>query len=196
MTAFSHSTAATGTAARATATTAVRADAGAIALAVLRITTGFVFLWAFLDKVFGLGYATKAANAWINGGSPTKGFLSRVAVGPFESTFHAMAGAWWADWLFMLGLLAIGVAVVAGVGLRPAAIAGTLMMLLMWAAEWPLAQFTSAGEPSMSTNPIIDYHVVYAVSLIAVALTGAGATWGLGRWWATLPVVRDHAWLR
>ena len=28
------------------------------ALAVLRIATGFVFLWAFLDKTFGLGYAT------------------------------------------------------------------------------------------------------------------------------------------
>jgi thiosulfate dehydrogenase (quinone) large subunit len=196
MTAFSHSTAATGVTARATAVTAVRADAGAIALAVLRITTGFVFLWAFLDKVFGLGYATKAANAWINGGSPTKGFLSRVAVGPFESAFHAIAGTWWADWLFMLGLLAIGVAVIAGIGLRLAAIAGTLMMLLMWAAEWPLTRFTSTGEPSMSTNPVIDYHIVYAAALIAVALAGAGATWGLGRRWATLPVVRDHAWLR
>ena len=28
------------------------------ALASLRILTGFVFLWAFLDKTFGLGYAT------------------------------------------------------------------------------------------------------------------------------------------
>lgn len=86
MTAFSHSGATTGATARATATTAVRADAGAIALAALRITTGFVFLRAFFDKLFGLGYATKSANAWINGGSPTEGFLSRVAVGPFEST--------------------------------------------------------------------------------------------------------------
>ncbi|MEV1122037.1 hypothetical protein AB0I91_43880 [Actinosynnema sp. NPDC049800] len=196
MTTFAHSKGLAGATAPAAATTAARADTGAVALAVLRITTGFVFLWAFFDKLFGLGYATKAANAWIDGGSPTKGFLSRVAVGPFESTFHAMAGAWWADWLFMLGLLAIGIAVIAGVGLRLAAITGTLMMLLMWAAEWPLAQFTSAGEPSMSTNPVIDYHIIYAAALIAVAAAGAGATWGLGRWWATLPVVRDHAWLR
>ncbi|GAA3463769.1 thiosulfate dehydrogenase [quinone] large subunit [Saccharothrix longispora] len=178
------------------ATTAVRAGTGAGALAVLRVATGAVFLWAFLDKLFGLGYATKSASAWINGGSPTKGFLSRVAVGPFESTFHAIAGARWADWLFMLGLLAIGLAVTAGIALRPAAAAGTLMMLLMWAAEWPLARFTSAGEPSMSTNPLIDYHVVYALALIAVALTTAGATRGLAHWWATLPAVRDHTWLR
>ena len=78
--------------------------------------------------------------AWINGGSPTKGFLSRVAVGPFESTFHAWAGAGWADWLFMIGLLAIGVALIVGVGLRIAAVSGSLLMLAMWAAEWPLGK--------------------------------------------------------
>ncbi len=66
------------------------------ALAVLRITTGFIFLWAFLDKTFGLHYSTPTAKAWINGGSPTKGFLSSVDVGPFQSTFHSIAGTWYA----------------------------------------------------------------------------------------------------
>ncbi|MGQ4417392.1 hypothetical protein ACN6LA_003590 [Streptomyces sp. SAS_269] len=166
------------------------------ALASLRLLTGFVFLWAFLDKVFGLGYATASGKGWIDGGSPTKGFLSSVAAGPMESTFHAWAGAGWADWLFMLGLLGIGAAVVAGVALRPAALAGTAMMALMWLAEWPPARQLSDGSPSMSTNPFADYHVIYAVALIAVAAAGAGTTWGLGRLWARLPVVRDHAWLR
>jgi thiosulfate dehydrogenase [quinone] large subunit len=164
-------------------------------LAVFRVAVGFVFLWAFLDKTFGFGYATPAARAWINGGSPTKGFLGRVAVGPLESTFHSWAGAAWADWLFMAGLLGIGIALVLGVGLRIAAAGGTVMMLLMWAAEWPLARFTSAGEPSMSTNPIVDYHIVYALVLIALALTYAGHTWGLGRQWAKLPLVRRNRWL-
>jgi thiosulfate dehydrogenase [quinone] large subunit len=62
------------------------------ALAVLRVSLGFAFLWAFLDKTFGLGYATPAERAWINGGSPTKGFLSRVAVGPLEGTFTPSPG--------------------------------------------------------------------------------------------------------
>ena len=48
----------------------------------------------------------------------------------------------------MIGLLAIGIALILGVGLRIAAVSGTLMMLGMWAAEWPLAKFTSAGEPA------------------------------------------------
>jgi len=165
------------------------------ALAVLRISTGFVFLWAFLDKTFGLGYATPSAKAWINGGSPTKGFLSSVDVGPFQGTFHDLAGTPVANWLFMLGLLGIGVALIAGIGMRIAAGAATLMMAMMWLAEFPLAQHTSAGKPSGSSNPIVDYHFIYAISTIVLALTYAGHTWGLGRWWAQLPFVQRHRWL-
>jgi thiosulfate dehydrogenase [quinone] large subunit len=164
-------------------------------LAVVRVATGFVFLWAFFDKTFGLGYATPAAKAWIHGGHPTKGFLSSVAVGPLQATFHSWAGAAWADWLFMAGLLGIGLALVLGVALRAAAASGTVMLLGMWAAEWPLAKLTSAGEPSMSTNPIVDYHILYALVLIAVALTYAGNTWGLGKLWAKLPFVQRNHWL-
>jgi thiosulfate dehydrogenase [quinone] large subunit len=163
-------------------------------LSVLRVTTGFIFLWAFLDKTFGLHYSTPSAKAWINGGSPTKGFLSSVDVGPLESTFHSIAGAGWANWLFMLGLLGIGVAVIAGVALRISAVSGALMMAFMWLAEFPLAQHTSAGKPSASVNPLVDYHLIYAIALIVLAATYAGTTWGLGRTWAKLPFVRNHRW--
>ncbi|AVT31222.1 MULTISPECIES: DoxX family membrane protein [unclassified Plantactinospora] len=168
---------------------------GAKALAVLRVSTGFVFLWAFLDKTFGLGYSTPGERAWINGGSPTEGFLSHVSVGPFESVAHSIAGAWWANWLFMLGMLAVGVALIAGIGLRVAAASGALIMVLMWFAEFPLAQHNSAGEPTGSTNPFMDYHLVYAVVLVVLAATYAGHTWGLGRMWARLPFVQRHRWM-
>ncbi len=51
--------------------------------AVLRLGMGWTFSWAFIDKVFGLGFATKAAGAWLNGGSPTFGFLKFGTKGPF-----------------------------------------------------------------------------------------------------------------
>ncbi|MGY1454098.1 hypothetical protein [Streptomyces sp. SS8] len=181
----------------AAATAAVPAEsAAARVLAGVRFTTGFVFLWAFADKAFGLGYATPAERAWTEGGSPTKGFLSGVAAGPLESFFHGIAGAAWADWLFMLGLLGIGLALTAGVALRLTAVAGTVMMALMWAAEWPPARYLSDGSPSMSTNPVVNYHVMYAAVMIALAVLAAGDTWGLGRWWARLPLVRGLPWLR
>ncbi|MGA6223404.1 DoxX family protein [Streptomyces umbrinus] len=170
--------------------------ARAYVLVSLRLLTGFVFLWAFLDKTFGFGYATPSGKGWIDGGSPTMGFLSGVAAGPMESTFHSWAGATWANWLFMAGLLGIGLALVGGFALRLAAVAGTAMMALMWVAEWPPAKLLSDGSPSMSSNPFVDYHLIYAVVLIALALASAGDTWGVGKLWARLPFVRANRWLR
>ncbi len=176
------------------ATTIKITSGGSIAIALLRLSIGFVFLWAFLDKLFGLGYSTPSARAWINGGSPTKGFLSNVDIGPFQSAFNAIAGTWWADTLFMLGLLGVGLAVMLGVFMNLSAIAGSIMMVLMWAAEWPLAQFTSSGEASGSTNPFMDYHLIYALVLIVLAVIGAGHYFGIAPWWAR--VTGGKAWLR
>jgi thiosulfate dehydrogenase [quinone] large subunit len=168
----------------------------AYSFASLRLLTGFVFLWAFLDKTFGFGYATPSGKGWIDGVSPTKGFLSGVAAGPMASTFHDWAGAGWADWLFMAGLLGIGLALIGGIALRPAAVAGTAMMALMWIAEWPPAKHLSDGSASMSTNPFADYHLIYAVVLIALAPASAGDTLSVGTLWAKLPFVRGNGWLR
>jgi thiosulfate dehydrogenase (quinone) large subunit len=177
-----------------TESSVVTTNRARIALAITRLATGFIFLWAFLDKTFGLHYSTGAAVpegkpslSWIEGGTPSQGFMKHGATGPFKDLFADMAGPL-TDWLFMLGMLGVGVAVMLGIGLRVAAVSGSIIMALMWIAEWPINQG--------STNPLIDYHVIYALVLIVVALTFAGDTWGLGRWWANLPVVRKHSWLR
>jgi thiosulfate dehydrogenase (quinone) large subunit len=161
----------------------------------LRLAIGFEFLWAFFDKTFGLGYATPAAKAWLNGGSPTTGFLGGANVGPFQGIFRALSGVAVVDWLFMLGLLGVGAALILGVALRPAAIAGATMLLLMWAAVWVPAT-TAAGQATGSTNPIVDDHIVGIVGLIVV---GALASWGtgfLGRKWAALRIVKSNPALR
>jgi thiosulfate dehydrogenase (quinone) large subunit len=154
-----------------------------IVLGIFRITLGFYFVWAFLDKTFGLGFSTPSERAWINGGSPTGGFLGGVQ-GPFASLFNGMAGAAWADWLFMVGLLGIGLALTLGIGMRIAAVAGTVLLGLMYLASLPL-----------TTNPIIDSHVVEALAIISLAMIGAADTLGLGRQWKSLPLIRKNSWL-
>lgn len=176
---------------------AVRADTGQltsseVAIAGLRIGTGFMFLWAFLDKTFGWHYSTQTAQAWIHGGSPTKGFLSSVAAGPMSTAFHHMAGQAWADWLFMMGLLGIGVALILGVGLRIAAVAGVALVGLMWLAVFPPAQHLTGGALSGSNNPFVDEHVLDALALTAVGVLGTGSRLGLGSLWARLPFVDKH----
>jgi thiosulfate dehydrogenase [quinone] large subunit len=154
-------------------------------LAGLRIALGWVFLWAFLDKLFGLGFSTASDKAWINGGSPTAGFLGNAVKGPFEGLYHSIAGAAWADTLFMVALLAVGTALILGVGMRIAAIAGGLLLVMMWTAVLP-----------PENNPFMDDHLIYAGVLAVLALTAAGDTLGLGKMWASLPIVQRFSWLR
>jgi len=164
-------------------------------LAASRIALGFIFLWAFLDKMFGLGYSTTSEKAWVNGGSPTTGFLGHVEVGPLRPLFTSLSGSVVVDALFMLGMLAVGVALILGIGLRIAAVAATVIMLGMWAAEWPLSTQTFDGQPSGSTNPVVDYHLIYALLAIVLAATAAGRVWGLGRIWESTSLVRRYPWL-
>ena len=162
-----------------------------LGIAGLRLAIGFEFLWAFFDKTFGLGYATPTARAWINGGSPTSGFLGGANVGPFQGIFRALSGVAIVDWLFMLGLLGVGTALILGVALRPAVIAGVTMLALMWAAVWVPAT-TAAGQATGSTNPIVDEHIIAIFGLIVV---GALASWSsgyLGRKWAALRIVKSN----
>ena len=153
--------------------------------AITRISLGLIFLWAFLDKAFGLGRATPAENAWIDGGSPTAGFLSNAPTGPFEDVYKDLAVATWADWLFMLGLLAIGVALILGVGMWLAAIAGALLLVLMWTAVLP-----------PENHPFLDDHLIYAMVLIGLAAIHAGDVWGLGKQWASTSLVGKYPILR
>ena len=97
----------------------------------------------------------------------------------------------------MAGLLGIGVAMIAGAGLRIAAAAGTLLMVFMFLAEWPAATALVDGKVvSGSTNPIVDSHWHEALLLIISAVTLAGDTWGIGKWWGNLGFVKKHRSLR
>jgi len=168
----------------------VRSPIAQWALVGLRIVLGFTFLWPFLDKLFGLGYSTPAKNAWIDGGSPTTGFLTKnpaVVDGPFGGFFANFAGGIW-DYLFMFGLLGIGIAFLFGAGMKIAAWGGTLLLALMYFAEFPLGR---GGEDF--TNPLFDSHWIEALGLIVLAYTFAGDRLGLGRWWSRIV---GNTWLR
>ncbi|MGA8986955.1 hypothetical protein [Aeromicrobium sp.] len=165
--------------------TAEQATPLSLVLGVTRLAMGWTFLWPFLDKAFGLGHETPSAGAWVNGGSPTAGFLGNATKGPFSGMYQSFAGHAWADWLFMLGLLGIGVALTAGVATRAAVAAGSLLLILMWTAVLPPAN-----------NLFMDDHLIYALILVVLALTSAGRTLGLGAMWEKLPIVKEHAFLR
>lgn len=132
---------------------------GTVLLKILRVLMGLTFLWAFLDKTFGLGFATKPEAAWLQGGSPTTGFLTHAVSGPFESFFSSLAGVPMVDWLFMLGLLGVGLTLLLNKYVKWGALAGIVMLVLMYlAVMWP------------ENNPLIDEHLIYAVLLAYIAV--------------------------
>ncbi len=152
------------------------------AFAATRIGIGLIFLWAFIDKLLALGFTTGRLEdgtidylgdaAWVNGGSPTSGFLEFGTAGPFAGFFQSFAGAAWADWAFMLGLVAIGIALTFGVAMRLGTIGAVAMLMLMWAAVLPPEH-----------HPFLDDHVIYSIALIGLYYAASDRTWGLGTWY-------------
>lgn len=163
----------------------VRSGPARYALAFGRICLGWYFLWAFLDKLFGLGYATPTERSWLNGGTPAQGFMAN-AEGPFAGIFHGMGQTFGAfsDWLFMAGLLGLGVALITGCGLRIAAVTGGVLLGCMWLATYP-----TAGD----SNPFMTSHWIELAVLLSAATTLAGDTLGRGRWWGRTV---GNSWLR
>ncbi|MFO7590075.1 MAG: DoxX family membrane protein [Acidimicrobiia bacterium] len=154
----------------------------------LRILLGWSFFWAFIDKFFGLGFATCRAEdsssidfacsaAMLKGGSPTFGYLTFAT--PASHTgglFDWMASSGpdvigVADVLFMAVLLLGGLALMLGVGVRTAAIGGALLMAFMFLA----------GDVWPENNPVNSSHVIEMVAFLGIATVGPSA-FSLQKW--------------
>jgi len=165
----------------------------------LRLSMGWVFLWAFLDKLLALGFATGrnpetgvadrfGDAAWIYGGSPTDGFLQfgLHTKEPFTGFFESLVGSTFIEWGYMLSMVGIGIALLLGITTRLAAGLGVMWMVLFYLA--------SALSPE--NNPFLDDHVVYAIVLVGIAVVGAGRYLGLGRRWEQVGFVKKYPILR
>jgi len=168
-------------------------------LSLTRIAIGFTFLWAFLDKLFGLGFSTcrttaedgsfsidvMCEKAWLSGGHVTEGYLvyGGNPNSPFHEFFVNLGSQRWTDWIFMIGLLGIGLALILGIGTKVAMYSGPAMLIFMY-----MTQMLPA------TNPIVDEHIVESLAIIGIVLVELGhQSIGLGKWWRKL--VGEKTWL-
>ncbi|MEK6898580.1 MAG: hypothetical protein AABW79_00605 [Nanoarchaeota archaeon] len=153
---------------------------------ILRILIGLIFLWAFFDKLIGLGFATclntetqkleiMCDKAWLNGGSPTFGYLSYATKGPLAGFYQSLASLPIVDWLFMFGLLGVGLTLTFGFLIRFGSLVGALMLFLMWTAVFPPEH-----------HPFVDDHIINIIILLGLAFINTGKNWSLGNWWLNL----------
>jgi len=160
---------------------------GWVFLSLTRIAIGFIFFWAFIDKLFGLGFSMCRQEdgsviymcdaSWIKGGRMTEGYLGS-STGPFAEFFQELGTQAWTDWPYMIGLAGIGLALMFGVGTKVAMITGPILLGMMYVSHsWP-------GEGGNTTNPFIDDHIVQALAIIGIVLVELGyQAIGLGNWW-------------
>lgn len=191
-------TSAQGTEDRVEAATSVPPPISGCLWGILRLSIGWIFLWSFLDKLLGLGFATcrgedgvidfACSASFVKGGAPTYGFLEFATQSSHTGgVFRDLAPSGptspnVVDWLFMVALLLIGVALMLGIGVRLAGFGGALLVAFMYLAGfvWP------------ENNPVIDEHIIEIILLVSFALVGAGRWLGFGNRWARTKLVQSH----
>lgn len=149
-----------------------------------RFIMGWIFFWPFLDKMFGLGHETPAGMGLIDGFSPTS-FVTQIADGWFKDFFISIGGNPVTDFLFMAGLLLIGLTMIVGITSKITTISGCAFCFVLYLAEFP-----------PKTALILDYHLVFILFMIVLYLFGTYETYSLMKWWKKMPIVRDYAVLQ
>ena len=129
-------------------------------LALLRIAIGWLFFYAGITKVLDPAWS---AEGYLKGAESFSGFFGWLASADILPITNFVN-----EW----GLTVIGIALIIGIGARTAALAGAAMMILYWL---PVLDFPYAGEHSY----IVDEHIIYALVLLLLHFTNAGAYWGL-----------------
>jgi len=140
-------------------------DSG-MGLALVRVTIGTMFVWVFFENLKkGLytpsGYAT-LINSYIH-----QGYAPRA----WKAVMALMAGhAALAAPLQALTEISLGILLLLGLCTRPAGLVAGAFLTSLWISEWGTAWVWEL--------------VVPAVASLALALGGAGRTWGLDAWLA------------
>ncbi len=131
-------------------------EKGEYVLAIFRILIGWIMFWPFLDKLFGLGYATPAGYGYVDGGSPSS-FVVYVTSGIFKDFYTSIAGNDLIDILLLLGCLILGLTLILGIASKLTSIFTTIFLLIMYSLSIPPAD-----------NPLIDYHIILIFGLWAI----------------------------
>lgn len=143
-----------------------------IILAKLRISMGFIFLWAFIEKL----------PNWLAGNSPATGFLTKGTTGIFAEFFASLANYPITDYMYMFGLMLVGVALILGIEMKLAMVGGSSMMFFIYLA--------SALPPEH--NPILDEHIIYIFVLILLYKLNSGEYIGFQNRWQKLKKKIKH----
>ena len=103
------------------------------------------------------------------------GFLAGAKTFPaFYAWFAMPINSWWVDPLNSWGITLIGVALLLGVGIKPAAWGAAVMHILYY--------FPHYTFPIVPHGYIVEEHIVYAAAFVLIALMPQAQSFGIGRY--------------
>lgn len=131
-----------------------------LSLFLLRVSLGWLLFYAGITKVLDPSWSSAG---YLKGAKTFSGLYQWLA-SPELISFTNFLNEW--------GLTLIGISLILGIGVRWSALAGAFLMILYY---FPVLEFPYVGQHSY----IVDEHIVYALSLLVLALSKAGRFWGL-----------------
>lgn len=150
-----------------------------ITLLALRLSLGWIFLYAGMTKILDPNWSAA-------------GFLKSAQTLP--SLFHWFASPQnivWVNFSNEWGQTLIGLALVLGVFIRPAAAGGILLMILYYL---PILHFPYAGRGT--TSFIVDQHVIFILVFLLLWAFDAGPLKARlaegGKFWGLKSAVKKH----
>ena len=116
-------------------------------------------------------------------GWSAKGFLLAAKTFPgFYAWFAQPFNTWWVDPINSWGITLIGLALLLGVGVRPAAWAGFVMMTLYY--------FPHNVFPYVTYGYVVEEHIIYAAVFALIALFPTAQSYGLSKFVRSTPLGR------
>ena len=151
---------------------------GLYVLAAFRVLTGWIMLWPFFDKMFGLGFQTPHGGGWIDGVSPSS-YVVYVADGVFKDLYASLAGNLAIDVVLMAALLVLGVTLTSGIASKLTTAGMCAFLLVMYSLHVP-----------PSDNPVIDYHILLVLGVLAAYFLGGYEKLSLNPRWRETGLVK------
>ena len=151
---------------------------GLYVLAAFRVLTGWIMLWPFLDKMFGLGFQTPHGGGWIDGVSPSS-YVVYVTDGVFKDFYASLAGDFVIDVVLMAALLVLGVTLTLGIASKLTTFGMCAFLLVMYSLHVPPAD-----------NPVVDYHILLVLGVLATYFLGGYEKLSLHPRWTELSIVK------
>lgn len=142
-----------------------------IFLFLLRTAVGWHFLYEGISKIFTPNWSSAGfleSSRWL-----LQDFFHWIAAHPVALNMADMAN--------ILGLILIGSALLLGLCVRSASLAGVVLLLLYYMANPPLIGMDS-GALAEGSYLVVDKNLVELLALCVLATVPAQSLWGLGGW--------------